>query len=367
MIAGSYRAASGVAAGPDHPLHILVAGAGAVGSFLGGLLASRGHDVTLLRRSHQPGVSTARLRITRPDGGSSSVAVRLVRRASDAPAPDLIMLAAKQFALAAVVEGLQGWPIAPALTVQNGIGAEELVGRSRPGAGLIAASLTSPIAKLAADEIHWLGRGGLGLAVVRGPVRPLVARLAADLAAAGLPTAVFADAAAMKWSKLVANLVANATGAILDLDADVLYRDGRSYGIERRQLQEALAVMRRLGLRPLGLPGAPVPLLALGVRAPAWLARPIMVRVVGRARAGKLPSLRAHVRAGGGPSEAPWLNGAVARAGREAGVATPVNAGLAQLLDEVAGSADRRAWFRERPDRLLAALGAGPAPMGGSG
>ena len=56
------------------------------------------------------------------------------------------------------------------------------------------------------------------------------------------------------------------------------------------------------------------------------------------------------------PTEADWLYGAVARAGAQVGVAAPNNARLAQLVDEVARNPERRAWFRGRPDRLLAEL-----------
>jgi len=54
----------------------------------------------------------------------------------------------------------------------------------------------------------------------------------------------------MKWSKLLANLIANATGAILDMDPDAIYADRRLFGVERRQLLETLAVMTALGSGP---------------------------------------------------------------------------------------------------------------------
>lgn len=173
---------------------------------------------------------------------------------------------------------------------------------------------------------------------------------------AGLRTATLPDARAMKWSKLVANLVGNATSAILDLDPGEVYADRHLFGVERRQLSEALAVMHALGLRPVALPGADIRLLVLAVRAPAGAAWAVLRRVVGGARGGKMPSLRGHIRAGGGPSEARWLNGAVADNGRRAGVPTPVNERLAALVDEVASDDARRAWFAGRPDRLLAEI-----------
>jgi 2-dehydropantoate 2-reductase len=164
----------------------------------------------------------------------------------------------------------------------------------------------------------------------------------------------------MKWSKLLANLVGNATSAIVDRPPAELYGEPDVFSIERRQLLEALAVMRRLGLAPVALPGADVRLLATGVRLPPIIARPILRRVVGGARGGKDPSLRIHTRSDSGPSEVDWLNGSVARAAERLGGAAPVNRRLETLLHEVLADPARREWFRGRPDRLIEAVNARP-------
>jgi hypothetical protein len=83
--------------------------------------------------------------------------------------------------------------------------------------------------------------------------------------------------------------------------------------------------------------------------------------VVGGARGGKSPSLRLHLQSAEGPTEAAWLNGAVARAGSVAGVPTPVNAALARLLDAVVGDPDLRDELAEHPHRI-AGLVAGDDP-----
>jgi 2-dehydropantoate 2-reductase len=188
-----------------------------------------------------------------------------------------------------------------------------------------------------------------------------VAPLLADFARAGLRAAELPDAKAMKWSKLLANMIANATGAILDMDPDAIYADKRLFDIERRQLLEALAVMSALGLKPVKLPGAAVPWLVRAIRLPAWLGRPILRRIVGGARGGTLPSLRLHLRmAGEEPSteqtEVAWMNGAVAKWGRLSDVATPVNARLAELVDDVAAHPDRRVRLRHKPELFLAEI-----------
>jgi 2-dehydropantoate 2-reductase len=231
------------------------------------------------------------------------------------------------------------------------------VATARPDAGLIAGSVTVSVERAGDGSVTRLNRGGVGLARVRGDVDGLLADLIAALAAAGLRTTRIDDAAAMKWSKLLANLVGNASSAIVDLPPGELYADPSVFAFERRQLLEALAVMRRLGLSPVALPGADVRLLALGFRLPPVLARPILRGVVGSARGGKDPSLRVHARSGVGPSEVDWLNGAVASAAEGLGGVAPVNQKLTSFLHEVLADPARREWFRARPDRLVEALG----------
>jgi 2-dehydropantoate 2-reductase len=340
---------------------VLVVGAGAVGSLLGGMLGSVGYDVTLVRIFESD--SERPLALVRPDGTRTTVPVHRFARTVDAPEPDLILVAVKMPALREALAPTLRWPATPTLTVENGIGAEVTAAEMRPNAPQLAASLTAPARLISEDEVQQMGRGGLALAPANEAARPLVSGLLDDFARAGLRVAQQPDAAPMKWSKLLANLIANATGAILDMDADAIYRHPGLYQVERRQLLEAVAVMAAQGFRPVALPGAPVPWLVRGMRLPSWLGRPIMARVVGGARAGKSPSLRLHVSStppdapAAEPTEVAWMNGAVAVAGARVSLETPVNARLADLVDEVAADPGRRAWFRGNPERLLAELG----------
>ena len=341
------------------PGRVLVVGAGAVGSFLGTLLGSAGYEVTLVRIFEPP--SETPVTLVRPDGARAVVPVHRVTKTEDSSPPDLILVAVKMPVLRDALAPTQAWPDVPTLTVENGIGAEEIAAEIRPSAPQIAGSLTAPIRLASDDEVLWLGRGGIALAAANPLAEPFVAPLLADFGRAGLRTAELPDANAMKWSKLLANLIANATGAILDMDPDAIYADRRLFEVERRQLLETLAVMTALGVRPVRLPGAAVPWLARAIRLPAPLGRPILRRIVGGARGGKLPSLRLHVQmAGQGPSteqtEVAWMNGAVARFGRQVGVTTPVNARLAEMVEDVAAHPDRRAWLRHDPRRFLAEL-----------
>jgi 2-dehydropantoate 2-reductase len=342
-------------------MHVLIVGAGAVGSFLGWAVAAGGGTTTLVRRGFAgaPGESEPLTLIPR-DGPARTVDVAVVASVDDARAdpPDLAIVAVRQYDLPAALDALAVLPAVAVLTAQNGVGAEDAALAARPDGVLLAASVTASVEREADGTIGWLRRGGVTLAPVRAKGSGILDELAATLRAAGVEVAVRPDAAAMKWSKVVANLVGNATSGLLDSEPAAIYRDPRLFAVERDQLREALAVMRARGLKPVALPGAPVPLLAFATGLPAALARAALRRVVGSARGGKDPSLRGAVKLGG-RTEVAWLNGAVARAGGEIGVATPVNAALARLVDEAAADPSRRDWFRGRPDRLLEALGRG--------
>ncbi len=338
-------------------MRVLVVGAGAVGSLLGWALAAAGDPVTIVRRGATEAPSTA-IGVRRPDGSQAVADVRIVAsigQVVDDP-PELVVVAVRQHDLADVLRDLEAVPQAIVLTAENGIGAEEAAAAARPGRPLLAASPTAAVERSADGGVAWLRRGGIGVGPVRGDVEEAGRHLVAAFDRSGLPARWISDARSMKWSKLLANLVANATSAMLDLDPPVIYGDRRLFGIERDQLHEALRVMDALDLHVVDLPGARVTWLARGVRLPGLLASLALQRVVRGARGGKDPSLRAALAAGG-QTEIGWLNGAVALAGVAARIDTPVNAVLARLVEEASTDPARRAWFRHRPDRLVEALG----------
>lgn len=333
----------------------LIVGGGAVGTLLAWALATGGRDVAIVRRRLEGGPKAGEVFVVDRPGVRRRAAVTEVATPAHLPAPpEVIVFAVKMFDLAAAAESCAVWPATPALTVSNGIGAEEIVANARSEAGLIAGSVTASVDIVDEHTVARLNSGGLGLAAVRGDVDALIRDLLEAAEASGLPVRQVENAASMKWSKLLANLVGNASSAIVDASPADLYEDPAVFHVERRQLREALAVMTQLGLSPVSLPNADARLLALGVRLPPGLARPFFRRVVAGARGGKDPSLRVHARSGEGPSEVDWLNGAVVTAAERLGGSAPVNRRLTELVHEVLTDPDRAAWFRGHPERLVA-------------
>ena len=222
------------------------------------------------------------------------------RRTADDPGPDggdpdLVVLAVKLFDLPEALATAAPLAGVPRLTVQNGVGAEAMAVEA--GAGpVVAGSLTTAVEPVDGG-VRRLRTGGLGLAAVRDVDAGWLGELAAAFIAGGLPARVYPDAVAMKWSKLVANLVGNATSAILDLDPAAIYADPASFGVERRQLLEARAVMAGLGAPTRGPPRGRRP--AAAVRRPAaGVPRPPGARAGDRRGAGRQVAVAAAPRQG---------------------------------------------------------------------
>jgi 2-dehydropantoate 2-reductase len=283
--------------------------------------------------------------------------VRAVTNALDvADEPfDFVMLTVKAYdaAEAAVqVEHLARRGI-PILVLQNGVGGEEAVAVILGEATILSAVITLSVEVLEPGLVCLATmRGGIGLA----PTAPdqSVAELGEVFREAGFRTAVYRDYRAMKWSKLLLNIIANASPAILDMLPDEVFADSRLFALERAAFCEAMAVMRALGLRPVSLPGYPVPLFAWALRSlPVWLLRPILRKIIVPGRGGKMPSLHVDLSRGKGKSEVEYLNGAVVRYAQELSLDAPANRALHSVLMGIVRGEISWEEYRGQPERLL--------------
>jgi 2-dehydropantoate 2-reductase len=339
-------------------MQILCYGAGAVGSLVGGRLAlGTDAEVTLLaRRAHVAAIRTRGLGIETPEGVAVCKHIDSITSLDDLrAAPDVVVLTVKAYqtaeALADLATVLRGG--ARVLSLQNGVGNEEeiagVVGADRTVSGAVTLSVSTP---RAGDVRQNTAGGGIALAPVRGGSR--VNDLAVLLGRGGFRTEAYPDYRAVKWSKLLLNILANAGAAVLDMTPAEIAADPRSFAVERAAFLEAVRVMRGLGLTPVPLPGYPVPLLARVMAGPTALARIIVGRRLGGGRGSKMPSLWEDLQRGRDRSEVDVLNGAVVREGVRLGIPTPVNAAVTEALLALArGQRDRRE-FRRKPDALLA-------------
>jgi 2-dehydropantoate 2-reductase len=342
-------------------LNILVMGAGAIGCFVGGSLAGQGHQVTLVGRPPLMGkIAKAGLTIRWPDKSAQTVFPNTETTiATPATSYDFILITVKSPDTGDVAEQL-GTSLRPLektylVSLQNGIGNEEQLAAFFSAKQVIAGTITIPIQAPEPGVIEVSkAKGGLGLAPLTGS--PPVQNLAGALNGAGLTTETYADYRAMKWSKLMLNIVNNAAGAILDEPPAQIIARPELFDLEIEALRECVRVMNGQGISAVKLPGYPVDWLARLVAA-TWLPRPI-TRAILRpflrsGRGTKMPSLQIDLAAGRATSEIGVLNGAIVAAGQQVGVATPVNQALTDILEGLVAKRLRWADYRHQPEKLI--------------
>ena len=198
---------------------VCVAGAGVIGSLFAGHLARVAEVSALVRREeHAQALREQGLRVTgRSDFQATLDAATSPEQLAE---PDLVIVACKSLDLQSVAGRLAGhWPEATVMTVQNGIGAAELV--SQFGDWRMLTSVTFMSGTRHADtEVEYV----LDTATWIGPARGTTgddARAIADLiVSSGLKAEGFDDLRPAQWSKLIFNATVNTVAALTGLRHD---------------------------------------------------------------------------------------------------------------------------------------------------
>lgn len=342
-------------------------GAGAIGCFVGGCLAGSGHGVTLVGRpALMDKLTRDGLTLRRPGLPPQTIFLQTTTSVPTDSTFDFILLTVKGPDTAQAIQDLQnltglrdlsGLSKSCLVSLQNGVGNEEQLAAAFGPERVIAGTITIPIAvpELGLIEVS-KPKGGFGFAPLQTG-QPLVA-LAATFTQAGLTTALYDDYRAMKWSKLLLNMVNNASCAILKQTPAQVIAQPELLNLEILALREAVEVMQAQGIKAVKLPGYPADWLARLISA-SWLPltvtgailRPSMLS----GRGGKLPSLYLDLAAGRPTSEIDVLNGAVVQAGQQLGIPTPVNRALTEILSGLVSG--RLAWaeYQNQAEKLVEA------------
>ncbi len=313
-------------------MRVYVVGAGAVGTYLGELLRGVGSEVVYAPRE-----------LAAVDPVEAELALVTVK-AYDTPGAIETLRRALRDASATTI-----------VTPQNGVGNEELLAAAFGAENVVAAALTVPVERDAAGRGVAAKGGGIAFA----PVGESNAHnwLLAAFGATPLPTSAVTDYRALKWSKLALNVVANASCAILDVLPVQLVHWDEIFRLEIHAIREVRATMKAMGIAPIDLPRYPVRALQRVATLPSPVSRPLLASRIAGARGEKPPSLLLDLRSAKHRTEVEHLNGAVARAAREAGVPAPVNTAYARIVSDIAHMPQLWAKYRERPAALLAEVG----------
>ncbi len=337
-------------------MKFLCFGVGAIGTYIGGSLALSGNQVIFIEKPEFVAEIRARgLHLTlqnRLHDITQPVVVGSIDEALEIGHMDAAIFAVKSFDTQSAAAELTRYRevLPPFICLQNGVENEAVLGRAIGEDRVIPGTVTSAVGRLGPGEIVLERLRGVGLSASH----PLSEDLKETFSRAGLNARLYANPMAMKWSKMLTNLLGNATSAILDLSPAEIFSDRALFSLEMGMLQEALNVMAALRIPVVGLPGTPIDWLVRAARVlPTSISQPLLRKALGSGRGGKMPSFHIDLAAGRKRSEVEFLNGAVVRFGEKVGVPTPINKVLTQtLLGLVTGQLERQD-YSHHPEALF--------------
>ena len=345
-------------------MKILAFGAGAIGTYIGGslalagnrvvfveqaeaaeLLRSKGLKLNLALDSHRKGLKEFELRSPLVDFASS------LKEALVYGPFDVALFALKSYDTADALNGMREYvdQMPPLLCLQNGIDNEPIIAAVLGRNKVIYATVTSAVGRRGIGDFVLEKLRGVGVAAGH----PLSNQLVQVFNDANINARLYPRAADMKWSKMLTNLTANPTSAILDMTASEVFGNTDLYGLEIAQLKECLAVMRAQGINVVDLPGIPVKALALATKLPLWLSKPLLSKAAGAGRGAKMPSFHIDLHSGRKKSEITFLHGAVVRVGEQLGVPTPVNKLLTETLLKMTAGQIPMEEYSHQPEKFL--------------
>lgn len=291
-------------------VEILVFGAGAVGSFFGGIL-SRRNDVTLIGRAeHIDAIRAHGLRIS---GKTSMMAkphaeVQVPRGAR----PELIFVTTKAYDTGEAMVALRRFANrATFVTLQNGLGNAETIAKT--ARRVIAGTTTHGVTLSDPGHVRHAGVGETNLGGWAHVKESDVVRLRDLLADVGIVAEVTRDIHAELWSKLIINAAINPLGALAGVPNGQLVRDKRLLALLDAVCDEAVAAAAAEG----------TPLNAEEIRRRARL----VARRTASNRGSMLQDLDRHRR-----TEIDAISGAIVQAADRHRIAVPINRALHALV-----------------------------------
>jgi 2-dehydropantoate 2-reductase len=298
-------------------LTIVIYGAGGVGSFFGGLLVRGGQDVCFVSRGAQlDALRTGGIRIESTQLGTIDVPrVRVVERAADAGAADLVLVCVKAHQTPAILDDVAALMAGRTalVTLQNGVESDEQVaerfGRARvfPAVVYVGATVERP------GVVSHVAAGTIAIGVRDGGDTSRLPWIRDGLAACGQPVRISEDIQRERWRKLVWNAGFNTVSAITGLaPGELLARPG-TRALVRDVMREVVAVAQACGIGLLD---------SAADEQIAWTERAPAIRTSTRVD-----------RERGREMEVDALIGVVVRRGRERGVATPRSEAVCALLE----------------------------------
>ena len=229
-------------------LSIAIVGAGAIGSYYGARLALAGHDVRFLLRGDLDALRTHGITLREKDATRHLGRVAAFGRPEEIGPVDLVVVALKTTANAALSALLP--PLLHAhtavLTLQNGLGNEAFLARHFPGHPILGGLCFVCINRGEPGVIHHLAHGRVEMGAFSHP--ETLAPVADLFVRAGLDCRVLPDLGLARWRKLVWNVPFNGLAiAAGGIDTQQILADPAILARTRALMGEVIAVAAALG------------------------------------------------------------------------------------------------------------------------
>jgi 2-dehydropantoate 2-reductase len=230
-----------------------VIGVGAIGGYYGARLQQSGLEVRFVARSDAEHLRRNGLRVDSPEG-DAVLEVEVHTGATDVPASDVVVVATKTTATAAVVPlvaELTG-PKTTVVVMQNGLGVDAPFAAAAPSSTVLGAMCFMCCNKVGPGHIVHLDEGAVTLGEFRSDgsadgVTDAVEAVMADLASAGVATSPVPDLETGRWRKLVWNVPFNGLSVVLDAGTDELLADPTTRARAEQLMHEVVAAADACG------------------------------------------------------------------------------------------------------------------------
>jgi 2-dehydropantoate 2-reductase len=305
----------------------VVAGAGSIGCFVGGLLADAGRDVTLLARPRIiADIAAHGLHVTSIEGLDRRVSAAAIRATEDPSVlahAAFILVGVKSTDTAAIADLIvqHAPPAATIVSLQNGVDNVPLLRERLPYHKVLAGTVAFNVVAMGRGRFHRATSGEIVL-------EQDAASTARLLAVPGLAIKSSTKMPGVQWGKLLLNLN-NAINALSDLPL----REELSQRAWRRiladQIAEALRATRAAGVVPQTTP-LPAALLPFVLRLPDAVFRVLaarMLKIDPQARSSMWEDLQQRRR-----TEIDHLQGAIVRLAMQHGRRAPLSERIAGLV-----------------------------------
>jgi 2-dehydropantoate 2-reductase len=313
---------------------IVIIGAGAIGSVLGGLLGRAGYTVTLIGRSRH--IEAIRAHGLQIEGATGTFSVAVEARETLDSVPDLAILAVKTQDVITALQANEAYlQHVPIVTCQNGVRSDELAATVVGQTHLISSVVNIHATYLEPGQATLIYPGPLVIGRAFGRNDGVVQQVAAVLSTA-VPTSISANIHGVHWFKLMVNLN-NVFPALTNLPFQAIYQHQELAHLAARVMREGLAVVQAAGIRLEGLPDTPAALIRLVGMLPVPLAARLITRRAQQMEqrwplfGSTLQSIRRNR-----PIEIDYLNGEVVRLAQQQQIAAPLNRALVAMVHRVA-------------------------------